>query len=57
MSFHGLIAHFFLVLKIFHRFDVPNCGTSQVVLVVKKPLANAGDVREASPIPKLGRTS
>jgi len=30
-------------------------GACQVVLVVKKPSANAGDVREVNPIPGLGR--
>ena len=32
-----------------------NLGVSQVVLVVEKPLANAGDIRNASSIPGLGR--
>ena len=32
-------------------------GVSQVVLVVKNPPANAGDVRDASSIPGLGRSS
>ena len=30
--------------------------TSQVVLVVKNPTANAGDIREAGSIPGLGRS-
>ena len=29
---------------------------SQVALVVKNPLANAGDIREVSSIPGLGRS-
>ena len=32
------------------------CGASQVALVVKNPLANAGDTREVSSIPGLGRS-
>ena len=31
--------------------------TSQVVLVVKNPAANAGDARDAGSIPELGRPS
>ena len=31
-------------------------GTSQVVLVVKNPPANAGDIRDAGLIPGLGRS-
>ena len=31
-------------------------GTSQVVLVVKNPLANAGDIGDAGSIPGLGRS-
>ena len=34
----------------------PLTGTSQVALVVKKPPANAGDVRDDSLIPGLGRS-
>ena len=34
-----------------------NCGPSQVVLVVKNLLANAGDVRDAGSIPGSGRYS
>ena len=30
--------------------------TSQVVLVVKKPPANAGDIRDAGSVPALGRS-
>ena len=30
-------------------------GTPQVVLVVKNPVVNAGDIRDASSIPGLGR--
>ena len=30
-------------------------GTSQVVLVIKNPVVNAGDIRDASSIPGLGR--
>ena len=33
-----------------------NKGVSQVVLVVKNPPANAGDVRDAGLIPELGRS-
>ena len=33
-----------------------NKGVSQVVLVVKNPPANAGDVRDAGSIPELGRS-
>ena len=32
-------------------------GTSQVVLVVKNPAANAGNIRDTSSIPGLGRSS
>ena len=32
-------------------------GASQVVLVVKNPAANAGDIRDTSSIPGLGRSS
>ena len=32
------------------------CGISQVVLVVKNPLANAGEVRDVGSIPGLGRS-
>ena len=32
------------------------CGTSQVVLVVKSPLANAGDIRDVCLIPGSGRS-
>ena len=31
-------------------------GASQVALVVKKPLANAGDIRDAGSIPGSGRS-
>ena len=31
-------------------------GTSQVVLVVKNPSVNAGDIRDVSSIPGLGRS-
>ena len=31
-------------------------STSQVVLVVKNPSANAGDIRDVSSIPGLGRS-
>ena len=31
-------------------------GASQVVLVVKNPPANAGDIRDAGSIPGLGRS-
>ena len=31
------------------------CGASQVALVVKNPPANAGDIRDVSSIPGLGR--
>jgi len=31
-------------------------GASQVALVVKNPLANAGDIREVCSIPGLGRS-
>ena len=31
-------------------------GVSQVVLVIKKPPANAGDIRNASSIPGSGRS-
>ena len=34
-----------------------NCGTSQVVLMVKDPPDNAGDLRGMSSIPGLGRSS
>ena len=33
-----------------------NLGVSQVVRVVEKPLANAGDIRNASSIPGLGKS-
>ena len=38
-------------LGTFHHLE----GASQVALVVKNPLANAGDVRDLSLIPELGR--
>ena len=31
-------------------------ATNQVALVVKNPLANAGDLRDAGSIPRLGRS-
>ena len=31
-------------------------ATNQVALVVKSPLANAGDLRDAGSIPRLGRS-
>ena len=31
-------------------------GASQVMLVVKNPLANAGDIRDAGLVPGLGRS-
>ena len=31
-------------------------GVSQVVLVIKKPPANAGDIRNAGSVPGLGRS-
>ena len=34
-----------------------SCMSSQVALVVKNPLANAGDVSDASLIPSSGRSS
>ena len=34
-----------------------NCGTSQVVLVVKDPPDNTGDLRDVSSIPGLVRSS
>ena len=37
-----------------HGFD-PWSGASQVVLVVKNPPANAGDMRDTGSIPGLGR--
>ena len=33
-----------------------NCGASQVVLVLKNPPVNAGDVRDSGLIPGLGRS-
>ena len=33
------------------------CWASQVVLVVKHPSANAGDIRDAGSIPGLGRAT
>ena len=37
--------------------SLTSCGASQVALVVKNPPANAGDVRDASSIPGLGRSA
>ena len=34
----------------------PPDGTSQVALVVKNPLSNAGDIRDVDSIPGLGRS-
>ena len=41
---------FFLMLCYFHK------DSSQVVPVVKNPPANAGDIRDAGPIPSWGRS-
>ena len=38
-----------------HRLMM-NAWASQVVLLVKNPLANAGDIRDAGLIPGLGRS-
>ena len=35
---------------------IQHLGASQVVLVVKNSLANAGDIRDTSSIPGLGRS-
>ena len=40
---------------IFFLLPVKNLGASQVVLVVKNPPASAGDIRDMSLIPGLGR--
>ena len=37
-------------------YDYTAMGASQVVLVVKNPQANAGDLRDAGSIPELGRS-
>ena len=37
--------------------DIKQPWASQVALVVKKPLANAGDVRDVGSLPGLGRSS
>ena len=36
---------------------VATSGNSQVALVVKNPLANAGDIKDVSSIPGLGKSS
>ena len=36
--------------------DVPSLGASQVVLMVKNPPANAGDMRDAGSISEVGRS-
>jgi len=35
---------------------IPSRRASQVALVIKNPLANAGDAREAGSVPGLGRS-
>ena len=45
---------FFLILFIL-RWSIAENGTSQVVLVVKSLLANAGDIRDVGLIPGSGR--
>ena len=42
-----------LPLRLQHK---SRCRASQVVLVVKNPAANAGDVRDADWIPRSGRS-
>ena len=37
-------------------FAVLDLGASQVVLVVKNPPANAGDIRDVGSVPGLGRS-
>ena len=37
-------------------YQMSNSGALQVVLVVKNPMANAGDVRNLGSIPGLGRS-
>ena len=41
----------------FKSKQMPIMGASQVALVVKNPLANAGDTRDMGSIPGLGRSS
>ena len=38
------------------HIHMKHLGASQVVLLVKKPLASAGDLREAGSIPGSGRS-
>jgi len=37
-------------------YDYTAMGASQVVLVVKNPQANAGDLRDAGSVPESGRS-
>ena len=42
-------------LSLFLNWSIVALGVSKVTLVVKNPPANAGDVRDAGSIPRLGR--
>ena len=48
-----------MLLPIYHAYKLSTShhleGASQVALVVKNPPANAGDVRDLSLLPELGR--
>ena len=52
----GEIRVMFLQAKICYRLPVNHQRASQVVLVVKNPPANAGDVRDPGLIPGSGRS-
>ena len=56
VDIQSLIGIFFLILFIL-CWSIAENGTSQVVLVVKSLLANAGDKSDASVIPGAGRSS
>ena len=48
--------NFFHLLPVTLNLPDVSCEASQVVLVVKNPPANAGDLRDSGSIPWLGRS-
>ena len=57
MLFTFLVCAWVLGIRMgINHLDEPPCFASQVVLVVKNPPANAGDIRDMGSFPGLGRS-
>jgi len=50
------VDYFAIHANIESLYCIPETGASQVALVVKNPLANAGDIRDAGSIPGSERS-